>query len=103
MRNVFGHSYPPGCSGPPEGDESCSVCGAYDTDQCVCAECPECGTHGDPHCYRDHGMTRTTEQVNLFKARQDAEDAAAKAEADWLAKNYEEEQAYFSQMEADLL
>lgn len=33
----FGWDYPPGCSGPPEGDTECAKCGAetnYD-DECV--------------------------------------------------------------------
>lgn len=33
MRNPFGWSYPPGCSGPPEdAPERVCVCGHYETD-----------------------------------------------------------------------
>lgn len=54
------------------GERPCDVCG-YDADDCVCPECPECGTQGDPNCYIDrmgllhqplvhHGMTLSTKQ-----------------------------------------
>ena len=59
---IFGWSYPPGCSGPPEYDEEpCEICGEH-IDNCTCPECPECGSVGDPRCYIEHGMRRTEEQ-----------------------------------------
>jgi len=59
---IFGWSYPPGCSGPPDcDDQPCDVCGESMED-CFCPECPECGTVGDPYCYINHGLKRTEEQ-----------------------------------------
>jgi hypothetical protein len=94
--------YPPGCSGPPDYPEDCQVCGVANLDHCVCPECPECGEHGNPHCYTDHGMIRSQKQVDMFKARMDAEDAAAKAEAEWLAKNEQGIQDYYAELEKEL-
>src|ERR1700720_3365653 len=54
-RSVFGWSYPPGCSGPPDDEGPCAVCG-NGVDDCTCPECPICKTIGDPHCYRQHGL-----------------------------------------------
>lgn len=102
MSSPFGWSYPPGCSGPPEHDESCQVCGAYDVDQCVCPECPECGGVGDPSCYESHGMVRTPRQIDLFASRMAREEAQAKAEADWLANFAEEEREYFDALEEEM-
>jgi hypothetical protein len=35
----FGGSYPPGCNGPPEGDDDiCLLCGSH-PDECNCPEC----------------------------------------------------------------
>lgn len=60
----FGWSYPPGCSGPPDdGDDICIVCGKT-VDDCICPECPECGTAGDPACYQNHGLVLTQEQID---------------------------------------
>jgi hypothetical protein len=55
---IFGWSYPPGCSGPPDDgpEPPCQMCGEYE-DKCPCPECPvevtlengfktECGTVG---------------------------------------------------------
>ncbi len=57
MRSVFGWSYPPGCSGPPDDgpDGPCEVCGEPVL-KCKCPECPVCGNWGDPKCYQDHGL-----------------------------------------------
>lgn len=42
-RSIFGSSYPPGCSGPPEPPaEPCVLCGEFE-DNCKCPECFECG------------------------------------------------------------
>lgn len=46
---------------PP--DPRCDVCGNV-SDDCVCPECPVCGTPGDPECYTNHGMERTEEQIS---------------------------------------
>lgn len=73
---VFGWSYPPGCSGPDTGDTICAVCGRdQELDQCICPECTECGTKGDPDCYAHHGMIRNQEQI----------ESRAKVEAQWAA------------------
>ena len=61
MRSVFGWSYPPGCSGPPDGELQCDVC-KREVGQCICPECPQCGETGNPRCYEDHGLVRTPEQ-----------------------------------------
>lgn len=43
---IFGWSYPPGCSGPPDcDDEPCVLCGKFD-DKCECKPCPTCGDYG---------------------------------------------------------
>ena len=50
---IFGWSYPPGCSGPPEDEypeQPCPMC-AQNVDKCECPECPECGDVGNPSCY----------------------------------------------------
>jgi vacuolar-type H+-ATPase subunit E/Vma4 len=47
-------------------------------------------------------MIRSQKQVDMFKARMDAEDAAAKAEAEWLAKNEQGIQDYYAELEKEL-
>lgn len=44
---------------PPDYERPCDVCG---TEDCLCPACPTCGDHGNPKCYRDHGMVLTPEQ-----------------------------------------
>lgn len=86
---VFGGSYPPGCSGPPEADFTCGVCGRdQELGQCICPECPECGAQGDPECYEVHGLIRTQEQIKSraqveaqWRADAEAEARAAEIEA----------------------
>lgn len=72
----FGWSYPPGCSGTPfdEPDPPCTMCGKA-VDDCICPECPECQSVGDPQCYLTHGLVRTaaqfqslTEQMAIWEA-----------------------------------
>ena len=64
MSRLFGWSLPPGCSKlPGEEDEGpCDVCKKA-VDDCICDECPTCGTNGDPKCYHEHGLRLTREQV----------------------------------------
>jgi len=84
---IFGWSYPPGCSGPPDdGDEVCQVCGKSE-DNCLCPECPVCGTYGDPKCYTDHGMVKSQAQIEAAEAYE----KAMKAQEDSLAAWAEEE------------
>ena len=57
----FGWSYPAGCSGVPDDDPPCPLCGGWpdhlDADsRCNCPECPECGEYGDPNCIKEHGL-----------------------------------------------
>jgi hypothetical protein len=59
--SVFGWSYPPGCSGPPEYPEGCEVC-LSSVDDCECPECSICGEQGNPECYEKHGLDRSLEQ-----------------------------------------
>jgi len=61
---IFGWSYPPGCSGPPDEDFPCEVCGLF-PDDCICPECPICGEYGQPSCYLEHGLRRTEQQKFL--------------------------------------
>lgn len=62
VMGIFGWSYPPGCSGPPDDfDGPCEICGEM-FDNCECLECPVCESIGDPRCYLEHGMRRTEEQ-----------------------------------------
>jgi hypothetical protein len=78
----FGWSYPPGCSGPPDDDYPCEVCGRYD-DDCLCPVCEVCDHVGNPACYELHGLVRTQEQIASL-ANKEAEWAAdAEAEAKW--------------------
>jgi hypothetical protein len=90
--SAFGWSYPPGCSGPPDdGPCICEVCnGDVDRDECICPECPTCGTHGDPDCYADRGdaghwLIRTPEQIAQHDRKEKEWADACKAEADALA------------------
>lgn len=51
MKGIFGWSYPPGCSGPPEEDTICQVCGRdaevpAEDGGCGCPECPTCHSCG---------------------------------------------------------
>ena len=72
-RSVFGWSLPPGvtqrmideqCESGP-----CACCGGdVDTDNCICIECPTCGSAGDPNCYKPtgkggHGLKFNRSQV----------------------------------------
>ena len=66
MRSIFGWSYPPGCSGPPDDDWDCEVCGEP-TDNCICPECPVCEDIGNPDCYVNHGLKRTEVQKFLLE------------------------------------
>lgn len=66
--SLFGWSYPPGCTGPPDEPILCEVCGLED--DCICPECPVCGEQGNPACYDTHGLVRTAKQV---QARDEAE------------------------------
>jgi hypothetical protein len=40
---------------PDVPDPLCEVC-EREASACVCPECPTCGTHGDPRCYKEHGL-----------------------------------------------
>ena len=65
--SIFGWSLPPGVTTLP-GEEPCICeicCQDVDADECICPECPECGSQGDPKCYEEHGLVRTEEQIRL--------------------------------------
>jgi hypothetical protein len=71
--SIFGWSYPPGCSGPPDDDEGlCEICGRT-WDHCVCPECPVCEGQGDQECYFSHGLELTVEQVKGLQVVIDSE------------------------------
>lgn len=59
---IFGWSYPPGCSGPPDDDLPCEVCGV-ESGNCECPECPVCGEYGRTECYLDHGLELAPWQI----------------------------------------
>ena len=87
-RNIFGWSYPPGCT-QRHIDEAygmegpCECCGK-DVDHCICPECPECGTHGDPFCYPKHGLKYTKEQIDGQIKLQESIATEAEAEREYL-------------------
>ncbi len=67
MSRLFGWSYPPGAANDPfapynQVDGPCAVCGNF-VDDCICPECPERTSQGDPSCYIQHGLHRTPEQI----------------------------------------
>ena len=75
--SVFGWSYPAGAANDPfapynQTDEPCGCCGRF-PDDCICPECPTCGSVGDPDCYDKHGMVRSQAQI----------ESLAHAEAEW--------------------
>lgn len=84
---MSGWNLPPGCTSKMiddamGADARCEVCHLY-VDSCVCPECPKCGDVGNAQCYMLHGLEHTKEQL-------DAQDRAAKAQAD--------EDAYWEQL-----
>jgi len=93
---IFGWSYPPGCSGPPEDYMGpCEVCGQH-VDDCECPECPACGAFGDPRCYGDgtpahnHGLARTIKQCHGLALLEESylrQAAADKAEGEYWRNN----------------
>ena len=52
-KGKLGWTMPAGCSGPPDEEGPCEVCG-QSVDHCICPECPKCGAAGDPRCYEDY-------------------------------------------------
>jgi hypothetical protein len=64
---IFGWDLPPGCSHRDieeacGGGNPCEVCGEFE-DDCICPECPECNSVGDPLCYKQHGLKRSENQI----------------------------------------
>ncbi len=65
--SVFGWDLPPGVSHRMIEEQyasgPCDVCGGnVDAGKCICPACIVCGAHGDPLCYRDHGLEVMDEQ-----------------------------------------
>ena len=89
MRSIFGWDYPPGCSGPPDYDVPCDICGE-EVDDCICPECPVCGSYGDPDCYINHGMRRTEEQKFSLECNEREWEEEARVE-DLYWKNHQDE------------
>lgn len=77
---IFGWSYPPGCSGPPEYDDNCQVC-FYSVENCICPVCPKCEECGNPDCYTKHGLQKTFAQIDRQWVMDDANTAQCEAEA----------------------
>jgi hypothetical protein len=68
MNNIFGWSYPPGCSGTPFDDGYfCEVCWKPES-QCDCPECPECGSVGRAECYTEGHMIMSPDRVAVIAA-----------------------------------
>jgi hypothetical protein len=89
-RSIFGWDYPPGVSSLPwDVNYPCEVCGGFE-DDCICPECPECGSVGDPECYKSHGLVRTSEQVKQLTEKE----AEWKAQHDAEIAYYEKEVVY---------
>lgn len=65
--NIFGWSYPPGCSRVPgdEPDPPCSRCGE-DIDNCTCPECPTCSTHGCLEHMNHNDFINLHEKVSIW-------------------------------------
>ena len=102
MRNVFGWSYPPGCSGPPDdGPEVCDCCGVTNLDKCVCPECPECGGCGDPDCYKRHGLIYTFAQLRGQATLAVQERKAVEAESAFWAQFEEEKEIKMARINGD--
>lgn len=93
-RGIFGWSYPPGCSGPPDDNEGpCQVCGQGEVD-CICPECPECGAFGDPKCYQgpQQHLTKTIIQVVRLQNAQELWRIECLAENRYLEEWYAQQQ-----------
>lgn len=100
-RHLFGWSYPPGAANDPfapynQQEGPCGVCGHFEN-ECICPECPTCGSVGDPRCYNKiHGLTRSAEQEQSLAAHEAewAETARqeAEAEAAWIHENFDDEE-----------
>ena len=88
MSRGFGWDLPPGCTHAMIeaqcAEYPCEVCGEY-PDNCICPECPICGTNGDPECYKNHGMIRTPEQIKSLSEFLESARAEAQAEAEYEA------------------
>ena len=51
---MTGWNYPPGVTGNEPyltGDEGPCECCGHDVTDCICPECPVCGSQGDQRCY----------------------------------------------------
>ena len=92
---IFGWSYPPGCSGPPDNDGPCDVCG-YMFDQCICPECEICGEFGDHDCYtkghlvlsdaqREAKIANDTRYEEQCRQERECEEQAFKEHQEFLA------------------
>jgi hypothetical protein len=73
-RSVFGWDLPPGCTlrhiEEAYGDEGPCECCGHDPADCICPECPTCGSAGDKSCYHNtilnkdgHGLQYNREQL----------------------------------------
>ena len=107
-RSIFGWSYPPGCSGPPDGPDFCEVCG-NGIDDCVCPECPVCESVGDPNCYvgalkhNGHRMIMTEEQcaakAAANKRQKEEEERWAREEAAMIEEENKAEESWQEYLE----
>ena len=86
---IFGWSYPPGCSGPPDDEEPCPICGLFVL-ECICPECPVCLAVGDPYCYEHHGLVRIKEQIESLRRQEEKWENDAKREYDYISSDEDE-------------
>lgn len=64
--------YDPSRNTPYDEDYPCDVCGGWPDSSCICPECPECGSIGDPWCYEEGHLTLDRYQVACLDNRQSA-------------------------------
>lgn len=90
---LFGWSYPPGCSGPPEEESFCQVCGK-EVDDCICPECPVCGETGAENCYIEHALVKNNQQIESKRLAEEFWKKSADAEAEYPEINWEDDKEY---------
>lgn len=108
---IFGWSLPAGCGKLPdeEDDGPCQCCGKS-VDDCICPECPHCGTLGDPDCYNPaaathHGLTFNAAQLAgqaalevFYQQQADADQAEYEY---WTNPDRKKEQEAFAELMRD--
>jgi hypothetical protein len=99
--SIFGYSYPPGCSGPPDDDPGPCLCCGGDPAGCDCPECPVCGEAGNPECYVAHGLAYSEAQTRGREAMQARMAEEARAENEFWSQFQADEDAYWDQVQKE--